>query len=128
MAYPRVNEAENIYPFDVDGTLVIECQNQIEPPNNALKIKNPHSKVERWYIPHQRHIDLLKTMKPRGRFVKVWSGSGALWACTVLEALGLADDRYVDEVEGKPQGVVDDLPPEKILPNRIYLRPDGGQE
>jgi hypothetical protein len=106
----------NAWFFDVDDTLVIWGRTghpEAKPFNN--------SGYTQWLVPHQRHIELLKTAKFRGHKVIVWSAGGSEWAEEVVKMLEL--ENYVDLVISKPSWYVDDLPASEFMPsfNRVYM-------
>ena len=109
---------EDIVAFDVDDTLILWFSNC--DPSEKIDIISPGSGIKKMALkPHKRHIDLLKEYKGRGMTVIVWSAGGYGWAQAVVEALGL--EEFVDYVMTKPCKLIDDLPPELIFTNRIYL-------
>ncbi|CAB4200424.1 hypothetical protein UFOVP1351_41 [uncultured Caudovirales phage] len=117
----QVIENEQVYCFDVDDTLVYrdDLELQAHDDINRVAVRDPYSGVTFFLRPHKRHISLLYQMFGRGRYVIVWSQSGVLWAKAVVEALAL--EAYVHMVITKPHGIVDDLPPQVWLSNRIYI-------
>ncbi len=115
----RVNLNESIYPFDVDQTLVSERRSSPQPGD--IKIFNPYTREFVYVKPHAGHINLLKEMKGRGRFIRVHSAAGVRWAEAVVKALKIK--KWVDDCETKPLGYIDDQPVSKWLRNRIYLTP-----
>lgn len=116
----KVNYNECIFPFDVDKTLVSARRKHAIPGDIA--IINPYTLETVYVKPHFGHVDLLKEMKGRGRYVRVWSAAGVKWAEAVVNALKL--DKYVDDVETKPLAYVDDKPVESWLNNKIFLDDD----
>jgi len=110
----RVQMAENVVCYDVDGTLVSENS------NGGIFITNPNNQIGKEYTSHTRNIELLKAHHGRGFFVKVWSAAGWQWAETVVKALNL--ERYVNSVETKPTLLVDDLEVQEVFPARIFLK------
>lgn len=118
----QVIENEHVYMYDVDDTLVMRDDQELQPGTDRLEIIDPYTSTPIYVKAHVRHIQLLKQMHGRGRFVVVWSQSGALWAQAVVKALGLGE--YVNLIMTKPSGYVDDLPCTAWLSNRIYLTAD----
>ncbi len=117
----QVIENEQVYCFDVDDTLVYRDDLELTAVDDGerLAVRDPYSGVTVFLRPHKRHVNLLAQMHGRGRFIIVWSQSGVLWAKAVVEALAL--EAYVHMVVTKPHGIVDDLPPQVWLSNRIYI-------
>lgn len=116
----KVIENEQVYMFDVDDTLIVWGKNIHTSHPDRIEIKDPYDGATVHVVPHERHVKLLTQMKGRGRFIIVWSQSGAKWAQAVVEALGLTDS--VDLILTKPQGYVDDLPVSKWMKNHIYIK------
>lgn len=115
-------DPESVFAFDVDDTLVMWSAKM---PEKIVCITNPYSGEDAYLMPNKMHINLLKEMHGRGRYILVWSQRGVKWAQAVVTALGLTG--YVHTYMTKPMGYVDDLPAEKWLGNRIYLG-DGENE
>lgn len=116
----NVVENEQIYMFDVDDTLIMWDDEIHRSAEDRIAIQDPYDGITVHVKPHERHVKLLTQMKGRGRFVIVWSQSGAKWAQAVVEALGLTNQ--VDLILTKPQGYVDDLPVSKWMKNHIYIK------
>lgn len=115
---------EHIVMVDVDETLILDRDPITDKESlNEFVVNNPYDLENKKRIPHFRHIELIKQMKGRGRYIGVWSGGGVLWAKEVVKALGL--ESYVDIVMTKPLGYVDDLQADRWLNNHIYLKPEG---
>lgn len=115
-----VVENEQVYPFDVDQTLVSERRS--EPLEGDLGILNPYTGDMVYVKPHVGHVDLLKEMHGRGRYIIMWSAAGAQWAKAVRDALGLKP--FVSLTMTKPLGYIDDKPVETWLTNWIFLEPE----
>jgi hypothetical protein len=113
-------ENEMVSCFDVDETLVLDRdpKNRTEE-RSSIFVLSPYDGSFNFRIPHEKHIQLLKQMHGRGRFIVVWSGAGAQWARNAIEALEL--EPYVHMILTKPIVFVDDLPVEKWMNNRVYL-------
>jgi len=123
----NVIENEQIICFDVDDTIVMWSDRFTQPHTNnagtiqSIEITDPYNKVTYNLIPHLKHIDLIKKMKGRGYYIRIWSAGGVKWAEAVIKKLGL--ESFVDSIETKPLKYVDDLTsPSDILGARIYLR------
>jgi hypothetical protein len=122
----KTNSNENIYVCDVDDTLVLERRPRTAfEERNQIVIRNPYDGCFKNRIVHTRHVELIKMMKGRGRYIRVHSGNGGLWADAVVKALGLED--FVDDCETKPIGYIDDMPVETWMKNHIYLTPEGDE-
>jgi hypothetical protein len=115
-----INYNEQIFGFDVDKTLV--SARRSHKGRDDIPVHNPYTNETVFVKPHVGHIDLLKEMKGRGRFVRVWSAAGVKWAVAVVQALKI--EQWVDSVETKPLGIVDDKPASEWLSNIIYLDED----
>ncbi len=105
---------------DVDETLIHHDVKNTVYLDEIIKIKNPYTGKVREYAIHQRHVELLKSSKSRGRGVIVWSQAGHKWASAVVKALELT--KYVDLVMTKPIMHIDDLPCTDWMGNRVYLK------
>ncbi len=116
----NVNYNEYIFPFDVDKTLVSARRRHAMPGD--IPIVNPYTLETVYVKPHYGHIDLLKEMKGRGRYVRVWSAAGVKWAEAVVDALGLRS--FCDNCETKPLAYIDDKEVNTWLNNRIFLDED----
>jgi phosphoglycolate phosphatase-like HAD superfamily hydrolase len=113
---------EAVYCFDIDKTMVSARRSRPDPYGNPeIAVRNPYTFEQVYVTPHTGHIDLLKEMKGRERFIVVWSAAGAQWARTIIEALELQS--YVDVIITKPHGYVDDQKAEQFMKNHIYLEP-----
>jgi len=111
-----------IFACDVDGTLV-SLKKFDEHTEGTIPILNPYVNQVRHVKVHDIHVDLIKEMLGRGRFIIVWSGSGVKWAREVLKATGI-DHRNI-LVMTKPIGYLDDLECNEWLKNRIFLNQEG---
>lgn len=118
----QVIDNEMVCMFDVDETLVCEQPIEGNTSDQWVDIWNPYTKEQNLRLVHNRHVELLKHMHGRGRFIGVWSGNGAKWAESVIRQLGLT--AYVHVVMTKPITYVDDLPAEAWLNNRLYYGGD----
>lgn len=119
-ATSKVIENEQVYMFDIDDTLIMWDRDPHFHALGRIAITDPYDGVTVYVKPHERHVKLLTQMKGRGRFIVVWSQSGAKWAEAVVNALGLTNS--VDLILTKPQGYVDDLPVSKWMKNHIYIK------
>lgn len=119
----KVNYNEYIFPFDVDKTLVSERRRVSR--NGDIAIINPYTLETVFVKPHSGHIDLLKEMKGRGRWIRVWSAAGVKWAEAVVDALQIRN--WVDDCETKPIAYVDDKEAKDWLNNRVFLSEDERQ-
>jgi FMN phosphatase YigB (HAD superfamily) len=117
---------ECVVMYDVDDTLVREWYEAGSafgialPEEEHISILDPTTNNFVRRHPVEKHIELLKKHKARGFTVVVWSQGGWAWAEAVVKALGL--EAYVDHVMSKPVCYVDDLPVQKWMTQRIYLR------
>lgn len=113
----NVFDSNHIVAFDVDDTLVMWENESLSPGLGKLEFK---SVDKTFYLkPHGYHIHLLKSYKPRGFKVIVWSAAGVEWAEEVVKKLGLEKD--VDMIMSKINLFYDDLPPEKVLGTHLYF-------
>lgn len=110
-------ENELTVEFDVDGTLILNPEDY--PNSKTIFITCPYDGIERKYVPHSLHINLLKGHKVRGYYITVWSAAGYMWAKAVVEALGLCD--YVDRARSKPLKIIDDLPLTEAVGLRVFI-------
>lgn len=120
-----VTNAEKIWEFDVDDTLVLwDLSKYPEVP----KIEVLSEKTDRYVllVPHTKNIKLLQKLSMVGWYIRVHSGSGSEWARKVVEKLNLT--RYVDEVCAKPLGRTDDRPAGDGLAYQAYRNPTTGAE
>lgn len=117
---------DKIIFFDCDDTLVKWPENWnmnasfSQPSEGSVEFHDPYDWSSNHLIPFEKHISLLKKHKGRGYCVIVWSAGGVMWAASVIKTLGL--EQYVDFIMTKPLKFVDDLPADKILGERIYLK------
>lgn len=117
-----VTKNENISPFDVDGTLVIQ-RDYADINQKEVCIRDPLD-ASRMIIMaiHEPMVRLLKEEAAKGFHIIVWSRGGWGWAEAVVKALDI--EQYVNEVKTKPLVYFDDLPVEQWLPYRVFLSPD----
>lgn len=124
-----VMATDQVVTIDVDDTLVLWPENQktfpynqshTQPYEGAVAFNDPYDNSINYLTPHQKHIDLIKKYKGRGFTVIVWSAGGYKWAASVVKTLGL--ESFVDIVLTKPSRYVDDLPCEKWMGNRVYIK------
>lgn len=122
----RVVEAEKIWEFDVDDTLILWNLSEYSGLGDTnITVVGPKG-LPVLLTPHSKNINLLKKVSMVGWYVRVHSGSGAKWAKAVVEALGLQE--YVDEVCAKPLGRTDDRAPGDGLAYSAYRDPKSGTE
>ncbi len=113
------NSNPRIWEFDVDDTLFSWNLSEFDRSQHQ-EIQGPRGRVV--IVPNQKNINLLIKLAKIGWYIRVQSGSGVEWACTILEQLGLED--YVDEVEAKPLGNTDDQGPGDGLAYRVFMAPE----
>lgn len=116
----KVIDNEMVSTFDVDETLTLEPKITHENYKSFIGIFDPALNETVARVPHKKHIELLKRMHGRGRYIVVWSGNGVKWAESVIKTLGL--EKYVDVVMSKPICYVDDYPSSQWLNNQIYIK------
>ena len=110
---------EMVLASDVDDTLIFENFSTTTMPHELVHFNHPYDgRVVSRKI-HKKHIQFLKDSFHRGYYIVVWSGNGKAWCDAVVEALGIKD--YVHNTMTKPIKILDDLPCEKWMGNRIYL-------
>lgn len=114
---PIVIENEQVFGFDIDLTMISKRRKL--PEHGDIYVENPYTKETVYFKPHYAHMDLLKEMHGRGRYIIIWTASGTQWAKAIVEALELT--QFVHIIMTKPIGYIDDLPVEQWLNNRIYL-------
>lgn len=115
---PIVIDNEQIFGFDIDLTL-ISARRKLALRGD-IAVENPYTGDIVYFKPHYAHMDLLKEMSGRGRFIIVWTQSGRKWAEVIVKALEL--EPFIDIIMTKPLGIIDDLPAEHWLNNRIFLQ------
>jgi hypothetical protein len=118
----QVNKNENIFPVDVDDTLIIWDPEYDCPVEERVECIDPYTGEMHLLKPHWPHIRLLKEKKERGAYVRVHTQGGYQWGEAVVKALGL--EAYVDAVETKASTYMDDLPSSAWMTERIYIKPD----
>lgn len=111
-------ENEQVIGFDCDDTLILH--QPADKSDVIVDITDPYDQTVSRYVVHMPHYKLLKDRIARGCAIIVWSQSGPMWAKAVCEALKIEPTI----VMGKPFMIVDDLPAEAWLNNRVYLKPD----
>lgn len=94
---------ENVKPFDVDGTLILNFVDK----EGSIRFRDPVTNCEEVAYPYWPNINLLKKYKSEGNTILVWSGSGGQYSHNVLVALGIRE--LVDIVMAKPTDYVDDM-------------------
>jgi hypothetical protein len=104
-------------PCDIDKTLVSECSCDEE---DAIELN--YYGTMKWYKPHKRNIEFLRTLKKRGYFIIVWSANGPQWVKEVVTKLKLTDVVNLGIV--KPNKYIDDLSCEEWMGVRIDLKDD----
>lgn len=118
----RINKNEAILPVDIDGTLITHIHKPIYYTDDCLAVVDPLDSTKVIYVEaNHAMIRLLKEEHHRGACIKVWSRGGWEWAQNVIKALEL--EQYVDEIMSKPRSYFDDLPIEKWLTDRVFIRP-----
>lgn len=115
-------ENEQVVGCDVDDTLVLWRKPQ--DGEETIDITDPYDGQTKTLVIHKPHIKLLRDRKARGCAIIVWSQSGPQWARAVVNALGL--DEVKPFIFAKPFMIIDDLPAEAWLSNRVYLKPTIG--
>jgi hypothetical protein len=118
----KVISNEFIIGCDVDGTLISLKKYKKGTPG-TIAIRNPYVDETRYVKVHNIHLDLLREMLGRDRFVIVWSGSGVQWAKAVLKALKIKHKNILCMT--KPVTYVDDLDSHHWIGSRIFLNCEG---
>jgi hydroxymethylpyrimidine pyrophosphatase-like HAD family hydrolase len=113
-----VNEALQIWEFDVDNTL-IHWDLSAYPDAPRVYPIGAHGPVE--MVPNQKNVNLLVQLAKSNWYIVVHSGSGAQWAKSAVQALDI--EKYVDEVRAKPRGRTDDRAPGDGLAYTTYREP-----
>ena len=96
----NLNKNENIVLIDIDGTLIIHTDK--ENYDHCLNYYG-HKKYVKV---HTELVQLLKSYKQRGFYIRVHSNNGYRWAKEVINALDL--NSFVDSIETKACRFVDD--------------------
>lgn len=115
----KVFNNEMVAAFDVDDTLVLWDKTSEFAGEGKVEFLDPDDNSKHYLYPHVSHIRLLKCSKKRGFLVLVWSAAGYKWAETVIKTLKL--EEYVDIILTKCSKYFDDLQPDEILGQRVYL-------
>lgn len=119
----RVLENENVFPVDVDQTLILWGKIPVGvPPEELVTFVNPYTGFVHTVRKHLPNIQILICKKQRGYHIRVHSANGWQHAKAVVQALDLTG--YVDDIETKPCGYLDDKPAENWMGPQIYLDPD----
>jgi len=101
----QVIQNEHIVMFDCDETLIFNVGVKYSHPE---KFRIIYQGIKSFAIPHNTHIEALKTFKKNGYTVVVWSHGRWGWAEVVVKALKLQP--YVDLIISKPNFIYDDAP------------------
>lgn len=109
----------HVVAFDVDQTLVMWDETPYEPGPGKLKFIMPGNNKTVYLKPHEKHLFTLKTYKPRGFQVIVWSAAGSAWVQEVIKVLGI--EKNVDIGMSKLSLYYDDLPADQILGQHLYF-------
>lgn len=120
----KVLKNELIVYIDVDNTLVMYPEDTSKY-NTSLLPFDYHGLKKYNLLPHEKHIDILKSMHKRGYHVVVHSKNGWAWAEEVVKILLLKP--YVDEVRSKPTQYIDDVPADEWM-LRVYVNETGINE
>lgn len=112
----KVNECEQIILVDVDSTLIMH-----RPKWYPGCLTLDYYGIKKFAVPHEEHVDLLKSYRQRGFFIRVHSNNGWKWAKQVVEKLNLMD--IVHEIETKPCKFMDDyqLEHNEVIGQRVYI-------
>lgn len=115
-----VLDSDDLIFFDVDETLVFWRTDE-DPSDVIIQAIDVYldDKVIN-LVPHERNIALLKRNFGQGRTIVVWSMGGALWAESVVKALGL--EGYVSLIMSKPKMYCDDIDMKDWGCSRMYLK------
>lgn len=117
----KVLKHEMIVYVDVDSTLVMYPDNPKEFDPQLLPF-DFHGITKYNLRPHEKHIDILKSLSVRGHHIVVHSKNGWAWAEHVVRMLLLT--AYVDEVRSKPITYIDDAPADEWM-LRTYVNETG---
>lgn len=99
----KLNKNEVVIEMDVDDTIILH---DIDAYPSLPRITLNYYGMPMVVVPHLKHIELLKSYKKRGFFVRVHSNNGWKHVDEVLKKLDLWD--FVDEGETKASKHVDD--------------------
>lgn len=117
-----VNKHEHIVNVDVDETLVLWSIKKYPSMKTA---EFNYYGIKKTLAIHQEQIDLVKSYKKRGYYVRVWSANGWRWANEVVTKLDLQD--FVDHVETKGTKFLDDHNKTiKVTGAHVYIPPEEG--
>jgi hypothetical protein len=109
---------EQVIGVDVDDTLVLH--RAAKEGETTVDVLDPYDGTTVRLVVHKPHIKLIEDRTARGCAIIVWSQSGPQWAKAVVDALGIKPALIC----AKPFFVVDDLPINEWLNNRVYLNPE----
>lgn len=113
-----INKNENIVPVDVDKTLILpDYWNYPQLP----VIEYNYYGIKKKAAVHTAHVELVRSYKKRGFFIRVWSNNGWKHCKEIIDQLDLVD--FVDEIEAKSHRFVDDLEANEVLGSRVYINP-----
>lgn len=120
-----VNKCENIVLYDVDLTLITPYITNLSPSGRHIvgkEIEVNYYGVKKMVLPIEEHIELLKSYKGRGYYIRVHSNNGWQWAEEIVNNLGLQE--YVDSIETKPCKWVDySENVNEVIGQRVYIKP-----
>lgn len=109
----KIIKCEKPTDIDVDDTLIHEVDSDYP---GCIKVD--YYGMERYIVPNNRHIELLKACHARGEWITVHSGNGWRWVETIIKTLKL--QKYVNVCKTKSVKYVDDKPYDSFT-QRIYL-------
>jgi len=113
----KVINSSNVMCVDIDDTLIMWKSPKYAEPRNKLCFTFKGKYVIK-YI-RENTVEELKRQKESGRYVVVWSDSGADWAEAIVKALEIED--YVDLVMAKPTVYYDDKDSSEWLMRRRHV-------
>lgn len=115
-------ENEHIICCDVDDTLIMWSLGN-STDHKAIPLERTLEDgmvIVEYVLPHNKHIQQLKTHKTRGHYIIVWSAGGSQWAKNAVKLLGI--ENYVDLVMAKPTWCYDDKQPEDYMPRSQWIK------
>ena len=100
--------------WDIDNTLVRWDFSKEEKEKFGIEMQPGV-----WFVPHRRHIQLLRHFHATGLLNVLWSAGGADWADLAAKLLKIED--CVDAVVSKPTWYTDDLEAEEFMSEEFRI-------
>lgn len=108
---------QDVWQIDIDGSLVIHVDRS--DLDHDLEVKCPYLGDNIRLKINSNNVRMLKEKAVQGYYIEVHTQGRALWAESVIKALGILE--YVDVMKGKPTGIIDDMPASAWMPDNTNL-------